>query len=421
MRPLNRRSFLHATAAATAATALPSITRSAEPGSACRLILVSAGGGWDISYALDPKPGVSTVDSPDGEIEDFDGLPIFTHASRPNVTSFFQEYAARSCLVHGIGMRSISHITCGQKIYTGHSSSTAPDAAAIVGHELGGELPLPYLVLGGVAFSGSLGVSTGRVGAINQINALLPPGDFFPDLPQYEHERYEPTASDEELIREFLQRRTEREAATRGARGYNAKRVDDFRQSLLKADAIRNQSGAFGDFSFAFSLQDQADFAVRALSEDLSWTVGLDTRLDWDTHAFNEQQGPLHEELFAGLTYLAEQLEATAGQSGSSLLDETLVVVMSEMSRTPLLNAAGGKDHWPTTSMLMFGGPVSGGTVLGASNDLVAAELVDIGSGTLDPDGVLLEPRHLIAGIVDATGADPSNYSMSDPFRAPFV
>jgi len=418
---MKRRSFLHATAAATAATVLPGTTRSAEGDTPCRVILVNAGGGWDISYALDPKPGLSTVDSPVGEIVDFDGLPIFAHETRPNVTSFFESFASRSCLLHGIGMRSISHITCGQKIYTGRSSANAPDAAAIVGHELGRELPLPYLVLGGVAFSGSLGVSTGRVGSINQINALLPPGDFFPDAPGFEHERYEATSSEEGLIQQFLDRRAEREAATRGATGYNARRVSDFRVSLLKSDAIRNQSGAFGEFAFAFTLQDQADFAVRALSEDLSWTIGLDSRLDWDTHGYNDIQGPLHEELFAGLSYLAERLESTPGSAGNTLLDETLVVVMSEMSRTPLLNASGGKDHWPTTSMLMFGGPARGGHVIGASNDLVESELIDIDSGELDPNGVLLEPRHILSGIVDASGADATDYSTTEPFRAPFI
>ena len=287
---MNRRSFLQATAAVTTATILPATTRSATTDSPCRLILVSAGGGWDISYALDPKPGVPTVDAPPGDVVEIDGLPLFLHESRPNVTSFFERYAARSCLVHGIGMRSISHITCGQKIYTGHATAAAPDAGAIVGHELGRELPLPYLVLGGVAFSGSLGVSTGRVGSINQINALLPPGNFFPDLPGFEHDRVEPTASDDVLIQQFLDRRAEREAATRGSLGYNARRVSDFRASLLKSDAIRKQSGAFGDFAFAFTLQDQADFAVRALSEDLAWTVGMDSRLDWDTARL--QRGP---------------------------------------------------------------------------------------------------------------------------------
>lgn len=422
MVAFNRRSFLAAAGAAGAAGIAPAIGRSAAPQTPCRLILVSAGGGWDTSYALDPKPGLSTVDAPEGEVQDYGDLPIFVHESRPNVSAFFDAYADRTAVIQGIAMRSISHITCGQRIYTGNSSTGGADAAAIVGHELGRELPLPYLVLGSVAFSGTLGVSTARVGAINQINSLLQPNGLFPELAQYDYDRFEATDADEALIRDFLERRAERQQATRGALGYNRARIEDFRESLQRSDAVRAKADAFGEFAFSFAIEDQVDLAIRALAEDLSWTVGIDSRLDWDTHAFNEAQGFLHETLFAGLRYLAEQLEATPGSSGKTLLDETLVVVMSEMSRTPLLNAAGGKDHWPTTSMMMFGGPVGGGRSLGGSNEVVEPELIDLATGELDTSGQLLEPRNIIAGLIEVAGTDPTPYlADAEPFHAPFV
>ena len=33
-----------------------------------------------------------------------------------------------------------------------------------------------------------------------------------------------------------------------------------------------------------------------------------------------------------------------------------MVVVVSEMSRTPVMNSDNGKDHWSYTSALLFGG-----------------------------------------------------------------
>ncbi len=423
MSHVTRRTLLHGSAAAAAAAALsPAVASSAGAAEPCRVIVVSALGGWDTSYALDPKPGVSTVDAPEGEIALFDDLPIFVHDTRPNVTGFFEAFGDRSAVVHGVGMRSISHITCGQRIFTGFSAGNAPDLGAVVGHTHGRELPMPYLVLGGAAFAGPLGVSTGRVGMINQISALLPPGDFIPELPQFASDRYEATDDEDDLVRQFLDRRAERHQATRGARGYNRRRIEDFRESLAKSDAVRARASSFGDFALSLELQDQADFAVRALQEDLSWAVTLDSRLDWDTHAVNELQSTYHELLFEGLTYLAARLAETPGRSGNSLLDDTLVVVMSEMSRTPLLNAAGGKDHWPTTSMLMFGGPVSGGRAFGASNDLVEPELVDFDTGQVTAEGTMVEPKHLLAGMAEATGVDSFEfYSDTEVFRAPFV
>jgi hypothetical protein len=51
------------------------------------------------------------------------------------------------------------------------------------------------------------------------------------------------------------------------------------------------------------------------------------------------------------------------------LLDETLIVLMGEMGRTPRINKDGGRDHWTDCySVLLAGGGVRGGSVVGASD-----------------------------------------------------
>ena len=51
------------------------------------------------------------------------------------------------------------------------------------------------------------------------------------------------------------------------------------------------------------------------------------------------------------------------------LLEETLVLVMGEFGRTPKLNTAGGRDHWPRVfSVVLAGGSVPGGQVIGKSD-----------------------------------------------------
>jgi hypothetical protein len=51
------------------------------------------------------------------------------------------------------------------------------------------------------------------------------------------------------------------------------------------------------------------------------------------------------------------------------LLDETLVLVLGEFGRTPKLNAAGGRDHWPRVfSVALAGAGIRGGTLLGRSD-----------------------------------------------------
>src|SRR5262249_6783027 len=61
----------------------------------------------------------------------------------------------------------------------------------------------------------------------------------------------------------------------------------------------------------------------------------------WDTHAdnFNWLRGALPS-LDATYSALLEDLEARG------LLEETLVVLMSDMGRTPQVNPKAGRDHW---------------------------------------------------------------------------
>ena len=89
----------------------------------------------------------------------------------------------------------------------------------------------------------------------------------------------------------------------------------------------------------------------------------------WDTHERNFPM--LRETLLPNFdqTYSAflEDLDARG------LLDETLVVTMGEMGRTPRINAKGGRDHWTECySVLFAGGGIRGGSVYGASDEQAA-------------------------------------------------
>ena len=52
------------------------------------------------------------------------------------------------------------------------------------------------------------------------------------------------------------------------------------------------------------------------------------------------------------------------------MLDSTLVVVMSEMGRTPRINANYGRDHWGKAwSVALTGAKIQRGTVVGKTSD----------------------------------------------------
>jgi hypothetical protein len=55
------------------------------------------------------------------------------------------------------------------------------------------------------------------------------------------------------------------------------------------------------------------------------------------------------------------------------MLDKTMVACLSEFGRTPKVNSAGGRDHWPNCWTINFaGGGVKGGRVVGKSDDIGA-------------------------------------------------
>jgi hypothetical protein len=398
MNALSRRTWLKSSFYALAAAgALVDGRAAAQVGPARRLVLVLVQGGWDTTYAIDPKPGVGGVDGPDGAVQQFHGLDVLTHAARPSVGNFFDAWGDRCAIVRGVSVASVAHPDCTRRILTGVLDDTAPDVAAIAAARLAPDFPAPYLILGRTAFSGPYGALSARTGSANQIVTLLDPKVTFPAmgaplLPLV------PTDAEEALIRAHVELRAERElAAAAGSR-----RVQDFLDSLPRGDMLR-ELAEVGDLELTRTFDTQIKLAVDALSRGLCHSVQLESG-DWDTHTGNDAQGPRHEALFKSLAALMQSLSA------AKLLDDTVVVVASEMGRTPRLNAAQGKDHWPVTSALVLGAGVAGGRVVGATTDALDAAPVDFTTGAVDPKGRPIAYADLAAGLLQHVGVDPSEF-----------
>ena len=95
--------------------------------------------------------------------------------------------------------------------------------------------------------------------------------------------------------------------------------------------------------------------------------------ITWDIHGsapfspiacYRDQVGPMFDMAYSSLL---EDLHERG------LLTNTMVVATGEFGRTPKINPAGGRDHWPQCwTMLMAGGGVKGGQVVGASDEIGA-------------------------------------------------
>ena len=114
----------------------------------------------------------------------------------------------------------------------------------------------------------------------------------------------------------------------------------------------------------------------------------------WDTHQKNFEI--LKNNKLPGLDQTFSALMEDLSSRG--LLDETLIVIMSEMGRTPKINGNAGRDHWTFCyGAMLAGAGIRGGTAYGES-DSQAAYVKDKPVSTAD----------ICSTIYHTLGIDPS-------------
>lgn len=418
---MNRREFLKGTATGAAVLAsgaatslLPTKARAAGSVVPSRWVFVNMGGGWDSCYSIDPKPGMATVSQPPGEMLVYNGGTLRAWDWKPkvlatdpdsNVKKFFDAYNSIACIVKGVNTRTISHTIAAQRIYCGKQGGTSPDMPTIIGFEKFKDLPVPFLLINGPGWAGPLGAAVGRVGQTGQLRVLIDPSQSQVPL------SFQLSAQDEADIEAFHMANAERERAIRGSIGYNKARIDDFENSLIHADMLRDK-GKNMNFG-AGGIIGGVDTAMSAFQLGLAGAVMIDTGYGFDTHSNNKSQGPSQDSVYAGLMYLAQQLEATPDplNTGSNMLEHTTVVLLSEFTRTPKLNGGQGKDHWPVNSGLIFGCGVAGAKQVGETGEGMVAMPMDLTTGaTTGSNLASVGTEIFVSGVLELAGVDHTKY-----------
>ena len=193
---------------------------------------------------------------------------------------------------------------------------------------------------------GDLAASSGKVGNRGQLELLIDDTSgplVGPDGANWDYPLYLPDSSDEDAVQEYLLNRAQR-FGDRWTDETASKRLAELALSKEGARALRDEADALSasiSLGQELSINRQAALAMEMFQSDLCRAVLLESGMNWDTHDDNTEQGDHFETLFAGLTGFADLLD------GAGMLDDTLVVVLSEFTRTPKLNSTNGKDHWP--------------------------------------------------------------------------
>lgn len=118
------------------------------------------------------------------------------------------------------------------------------------------------------------------------------------------------------------------------------------------------------------SLGEKSLLARRLVEAGVTFVTLSDAWGHWDHHGDEVRWGgivkgltPMLPVLDRGITALITDLE----QRG--LLESTLVLILGEFGRSPVMTKTAGRDHWPSVmSFLLAGGGMQGGQVIGATD-----------------------------------------------------
>jgi uncharacterized protein (DUF1501 family) len=182
----------------------------------------------------------------------------------------------------------------------------------------------------------------------------------------------------------------------------------DLAYGLIHSDKVRNaldlrREPAAVRESYGLTLFGQGALAARRLVEagsrfvSVFWDEFGLAGSAWDTHwehypRMKKELCPGFDRAFAGLM---------ADLDGRGMLDDTLVLLLSEHGRTPKLQNVngGGRDHWARCySAVLAGGGVARGRVVGKS-DKIASDVIE---RPVSPKDLLATTYHLL-GIDPAT------------------
>ena len=371
-------------------------------GGPCRFLFVNAEGGWDPLCVFAPM-----FDSPQIEMEPqaepwtMGGLPLVDHPARPRTRAFFERHHGSIALLNGVSTRSVNHETCQVVALTGSTSEDRPDWATILGYEQRETHSLPHLVVSGPSFAGPHAVF------VSNAQGLLQPTIDGTLLAYSDAPLALPEAPASRIVDRFLEQRGEAFAR----KGESLTALSDYREALARARTLtdsRLELRLVSGEDFASRLQT----AVSALAAGVSRSATVGTDFRWDTHNDNTEQTGLFEGFFDDLDAMLDTLATTLGPEGAPLSQSTVVVVTSEMARTPAFNGTGGRDHWPYTSMMLLGPGVAGGRVFGGYTSLYTG--VGVGSdGGPDPSQPGISAEALGATLLTLGGVDPEQYLRS--------
>ncbi|MFI4848472.1 MAG: DUF1501 domain-containing protein [Gimesia chilikensis] len=384
----------------------------ADPSNDTNCILIWTRGGTSHHDTFDPKPNASADVRGDFSAIST-ALPGIQFTEK---VPLFAKHAKEFSIMRNLNPQNGAHSTADAFMLSGHKfnpSVTYPCYGAVIAKTKGFKTNIPpHIQLGNNVdrrFNGGLG---GYLGI--QYNPFEIPGD--PNSKNFTVRDISPPSG---ISIDRMKRRQQALSAID-----TLQRQADQNQNTFEASDAHYQNAfsmiTSADTQKAFDLSQESDktrdeygrhnlgqscLLARRLIEAGSRFVTVSSG-GWDTHTNNfkglERLLPPFDQ---GVTSLVLDLK----QRG--MLDNTLVVWLTDFGRTPVINSAAGRDHWSTAStMMMIGAGTPAGQVVGATDDTGSR-----------PVGNEYYPADVAATIYSKLGVKLDHYFVSPEDGRPLI
>ncbi|MBL8617047.1 MAG: DUF1501 domain-containing protein [Deltaproteobacteria bacterium] len=408
MRSLSRRRLLLDGAALSALASFgwrPSMARAAQ--GERKFLFFYAGGAWDPAAVFDPHHGSDGVDhQQDSYTRELGALRHTANdLEMEAVGRFFTRWGNRAAIVNGIDAHTVGHDTGMQMTMTGTSADNYPDWPTVLASKGRGEYPLPHVVFGGPSYGGHLSGAVVRAGGGTLLDLI--DGSIVGTADRPAPRLAEPS---ERVLDAYVYDRVAKFSGKHAVRpGLTRQRTSAMLDNFDRTVEIEGRRFEAGLGALENSMLDQAIKATELMRLGLSRTAMVSIPGGWDTHGGNDPQELQFNDFFEALDSLMEHLASTPGTSAPFMIDEVVIVALSEFGRTPKFNGSMGKDHWPYNSSLVIGSGVRGGRSLGATDGALVGRKVDFRTGLASDTGEVLGSEHVGAALLKLGGVNPAD------------
>ena len=399
-----RRDFLKACAAVGLGLAVPVRQAEArekpkdEPYGGPYYVVFNASGGWDTTYLMDPK-GVGGINR---LYQEGDILTKGAHKYAPTKKharggmcneDFYAEFGSELLTFNGLDYSVNNHSPGARYMASGKLDSLSyPTFAALVAACRGPECPLAFLTFGNYSATGNL-VAMSRVPYIQSLRKIANADGIEGNERSPYHDKFALDRIEEALRDENFSRSAE-PRLPRAERGENM-----LYAAQVNSKALQRVTQFIPTTIPKERMSQQAEIALASFKAGVCVSANL-TIGQFDSHANNDpDQMKLIPEFLAGIAYLIRR----AGEL--KIREQLVVVIQSEMGRTPTYNAGNGKDHWSIGSIQFLGRGIAGNRVLGATDEKQFAVPLNPKTFKLDKEkGIRVRPEHIHASLREFAG-----------------